>query len=341
MTAPQLPIDQFLQESKNELIIDVRAPIEFANGHISNAINIPLFENAERAEIGTLYKQNGKDIAVGRGLEIVSPKMVPFVDKVKSLSKNKKVYVYCFRGGMRSGSFGWLMNTAGLDAKILTGGYKAFRNEVIDYFKLPKKIILLGGNTGSGKTGVLKNLPSFGHQIVDLEGIAHHKGSAFGSVNELPQNPQQYFDSELFSALRLLDPEQNVILEDESQTIGINKIDQGLWNQMLQATILKLIIPFDLRVIKCLENYTTQDINELKKCVVKISSKLGPLNTKNALASLDKGDLEETAVITLKYYDKNYNYSYAQKTQKIIEVPSDTIDTNINTQKINQALASL
>jgi tRNA 2-selenouridine synthase len=158
MTVSALEVADFLTKSKHELIIDVRAPIEFFKGHVPNAINIPLFEDSERAEIGTLYKQQGKDTAVNRGLEIVSPKMTSFVNQVKTLSKNKKVFVYCFRGGMRSNSFAWLMNTSGLDAVIMKGGYKAFRNYVLDYFGQDRKIILLGGKTGSGKTDILKKL---------------------------------------------------------------------------------------------------------------------------------------------------------------------------------------
>jgi len=157
MTANSLEVATFINTSKNELIIDVRAPIEFFKGHVPNAVNIPLFEDSERAEIGTLYKQQGKDIAVNRGLEIVSPKMTSFVNQVKALSKNKKVFVYCFRGGMRSNSFAWLMNTSGLNAVIMKGGYKAFRNYVLKYFEQERNIILLGGKTGSGKTDILKN----------------------------------------------------------------------------------------------------------------------------------------------------------------------------------------
>ena len=167
MTVTAINVVDFLNKSKNNIIIDVRAPIEFFKGHIPNAINIPLFEDSERAEIGTLYKQQGKDTAVSRGLEIVSPKMTSFVNTVKSLSKNKKVFVYCFRGGMRSNSFAWLMNTSGLDAVILKGGYKAFRNYVLNYFGQEQKIILLGGKTGSGKTDILKKLSEQNLQIID------------------------------------------------------------------------------------------------------------------------------------------------------------------------------
>ncbi len=341
MTAPTLLINDFLLKSKNELLIDVRAPIEYSNGHIAHAINLPLFEDSERAEIGTLYKNHGKDIAVTRGLEIVSPKMVEFINYVKTLTTNKRVFIYCFRGGMRSSSFAWLMNTAGLEAMILDGGYKSFRNELITYFQKNKKIILLGGKTGSGKTEVLKNLKQKAIQTVDLEFHAHHKGSAFGSINELLQNPQQVFDSDLFNAFQSLDQDQNIVLEDESQTIGSNKIPHGLWLQMLKAPIIKLEIPFELRVQKLVKDYSTSKIDDLKICVLKISSKLGPLNTKLCLHHLSEGNLSDVARLSLLHYDKSYEFGYKNKNQSIILVPSDTIDSEINALKVIETIKNL
>lgn len=341
MTANALEVGNFLNASKNELIIDVRAPIEFFKGHVPNAINIPLFEDSERAEIGTLYKQQGKDTAVNRGLEIVSPKMTSFVNKVKALSKNKKVFVYCFRGGMRSNSFAWLMNTSGLDAVIMQGGYKAFRNYVLDYFEQEQKIILLGGKTGSGKTDILKKLNEQHLQIIDLEGIAHHKGSAFGTINEQKQNPQQVFEHQLFHQLSELDCSQSIIIEDESQTIGYNKIPIGLWQQMKQATIIKLEIPFELRVQKLVEDYTTVNVEALKSCVIKIAQQLGSLNTKLCLQYLDENNLHDVARLSLLYYDKSYEFSYKNKKQPIINLNSDTIDATINAQKVKQVIDTL
>lgn len=341
MTANALDVDDFLGKSKNNLIIDVRSPIEFFKGHLPNAINIPLFEDSERAEIGTLYKQQGKDKAVNRGMEIVSPKMTCFVDKVKTLSKNKKVFVYCFRGGMRSNSFAWLMNTSGLEAVIMKGGYKAFRNYALNYFTTERKIILLGGKTGSGKTDVLKKLNELSFQTVDLEKIAHHKGSAFGTINEEKQNPQQVFEHELFSQLSKLDTHRHLILEDESQTIGYNKIPIGLWQQMKQATIIKLEIPFELRVQKLVDDYTTVNIDALKSCVIKIAQQLGSLNTKLCLQYLDKGNLHDVARLSLLYYDKAYEFSYKNKKQPIIYLNSNTIDAGINAQKVKQIIDTL
>lgn len=341
MEAKGLAVIDFLKQSKNEVIIDVRAPMEFFKGHLPKAINIPLFEDTERAEIGTMYKQLGKETAVTRGLEIVSPKMVPFVNQVKVLSKNKKVFVYCFRGGMRSNSFAWLMNTSGLEAQILTGGYKAFRNHVLQYFGQKFKLVLIGGSTGSGKTEIIKMLTQQGVQSVDLEAIAHHKGSAFGSINEKRQNPQQVFEHELFDAFTSIDDTELIVLEDESQTIGFNKIPHPLWLQMKQATIIKIDIPFELRVQKLVDDYTTVDVASLKECVLKISERLGSDNTKLCLQSLSDGNLHEVARRSLLYYDKAYKNLYSKKNQAIVEIESDTIDAAINAQKVKQIIETL
>lgn len=341
MAAEALQIVDFIHLSRSELIIDVRSPIEYKKGHIHGAKNIPLFEDSERAEIGTLYKQQGKETAISRGLEIVSPKMVSFVNEVKSLSKNKKVFVYCFRGGMRSNSFAWLMNTSGLKACILKGGYKAYRNYILQYFAENKNIILLGGKTGSGKTDILKELSKISTQIIDLEAIAHHKGSAFGWINEEKQNPQQIFESDLFYEFKSINQTEYVVLEDESQNIGYNKIPQALWLQMKKATIIKLEIPFELRVQKLVHDYTTVNIEALKSCVIKISQQLGTLNTKLCLNYLDEGNLSEVARLSLIYYDKAYEYSYNKKTQPVFHISSNTIDASVNAQKVKQLLNTI
>jgi tRNA 2-selenouridine synthase len=342
MTSKALSIIQFLNNSSNELIIDVRAPIEFEKGHITNAINIPLFEDIERAEIGTLYKQQGKEIAVNRGLEIVSPKLVPFVNQVKSLKKNKKVFIYCFRGGMRSNSFAWLMNTSGLDATILEGGYKNYRNHVLNYFEEKKKLVIIGGMTGSGKTDLLKKLDKLDFQIIDLEKLANHKGSAFGSINEEKQKPQQIFENNLFHQLSLLDTEKLILIEDESQSIGYNKIPHAFWLQMKKAPIIKLDIPFELRVQKLVQDYTTTNIDALKICVKKIEQNLGTQNAILCLKYLDENNLTDVARLTLKYYDKAYSYTYNKKTtQQIIPVVLDTMNFEENTLKLKRVIKSL
>lgn len=342
MKSKSLPIFNFLKQSVGHVIIDVRAPIEFKKGHIANAINVPLFEDIERAEIGTLYKQQGKDIAVTRGLEIVSPKLVPFVNQVKKLSSSKKIFVYCFRGGMRSNSFAWLMNTSGLDATILEGGYKNYRNHVLNYFEREKKLVVLGGMTGSGKTDLLKNIKHNNFQIIDLEALANHKGSAFGSINEEKQSPQQVFENNLFYALNLLDEDKHILVEDESQSIGFNKIPRGFWLQMKKAPIIKLEVPFEWRVQKLVQDYTTTNIEALKICIKKIEQNLGTQNANLCLNYLDENNLTEVARLTLKYYDKAYSFTYNKKTsQQIIPLVLDTMNIEDNTLKLKMALKSL
>jgi tRNA 2-selenouridine synthase len=243
---------------------------------------------------------------------------------------------------MRSNSFAWLMNTSGLDATILEGGYKNYRNHVLNYFEREKKLVVLGGMTGSGKTDLLKNIKHDNFQIIDLEALANHKGSAFGSINEEKQNPQQVFENNLFYALNLLDEDKHILVEDESQSIGFNKIPRGFWLQMKKAPIIKLEVPFELRVQKLVQDYTTTNIEALKICIKKIEQNLGTQNANLCLNYLDENNLTEVARLTLKYYDKAYSFTYNKKTsQQIIPLVLDTMNIEENTLKLKMALKSL
>jgi tRNA 2-selenouridine synthase len=340
MKSPSLSVGDFLIQSRGKLIVDVRSPLEFKKGHVSGAINIPLFDDMERAEIGTLYKARGKEEAVMRGLEIVSPKLTEFILKTKENTGNKDVFVYCFRGGMRSNSFGWLLNTAGLNSQIMEGGYKAYRNYVIKQFEAPYILFLLGGATGSGKTEILKNLKQ-GLQILDLEGLAHHKGSAFGGIGQQAQLPQQLFENKLYDSLVELDPLKPILVEDESMNIGYNKIPYPFWLQMKKAPIIKILVPFELRVNRLVNEYGKEDIEKLKQSVRNISQQLGPNNAKDCLQWLDDGKLADVCAVTLRYYDKAYEFNHSGKGEKvIIPVETDTGDPAINADKVKQAFES-
>jgi tRNA 2-selenouridine synthase len=336
MRTEAIPVNNFLAQSPEKLVIDVRSPIEFRKGHIPGAVNIPLFDDLERAEIGTLYKSKGKEDAVMRGFEIVSPKLTEFIIEAKNNSKNKGVLVYCFRGGMRSNSFGWLLNTAGLETRIMEGGYKAYRNHVLKRFSEKYKILLLGGATGSGKTAILKQLQGE-IPLIDLEGLAHHKGSAFGGIGQPSQLPQQLFENKFYNDLTAIDPKKNVLIEDESMSIGYNKIPYPFWLQMKQAPIIKIMVPFDLRVNRLVNEYGREDIEKLKQSVRNISQQLGPNNAKDCLQWLDEGRLSDVAALTLRYYDKAYEYNHTHKNKKtIIPVETDTDHAATNAQKIKQ-----
>ncbi len=336
ITSQVLSIENFLREGVSGTMVDVRSPGEFANGHILGAINIPLFDDHERAEIGTLYKIKGKEEAVVRGIEIVSPKLADFIRSVKEKSGDSgKVHVYCFRGGMRSGSFCWLMETAGLQAFKLDGGYKSYRNRALNLFKEKRTLVLLGGSTGSGKTDVLKEITKLNEQAVDLEGIAHHKGSAFGFIGQEKQPSQQQFENELSAELEKTDPKKITWLEDESYSIGTVQLPYDLWTQMKTAPIINLKVPFDLRVKRLVAEYGQTSIETLRRPLLAIKTRLGPQHHKTALEHLEKGEMDKVAEITLRYYDKAYEHNHEKrKFENVFVVETQTDDPATNARLI-------
>ena len=199
------PIDRFL--SARVPLIDVRSPGEYLRGHIPGAFNVPLFTDQERAVVGTLYKQTGRDAAMLEGLRIIGPKMAEIVEQARTLAPDGKVGVHCWRGGERSASVAWLLEKAGFqEVIVLKRGYKSFRERVLASLSLSWVLEVLGGYTGTGKTELLGLLRQEGEQIVDLEGLAHHKGSSFGGIGEKVQPTTEHFENLLWDALSQLDP---------------------------------------------------------------------------------------------------------------------------------------
>jgi tRNA 2-selenouridine synthase len=335
MQAEALELEKFLEKSNRVPIIDVRSPIEFKNGHIPCAQNIPLFEDHERESIGKLYKIKGKEEAVMRGIEIVSPKLAGFINSVKQVQNDKEVLIYCFRGGMRSNSFGWLMKTAGLNPYVLRGGYKAYRRGMLAQLEKKFPLVLLGGETGSGKTEILKYLKELGEQVIDLEGLANHKGSAFGFINEKPQPKQQQFENELLKEIKKLDPTKRIWLEDEAFKIGTVALPQKLWLQMKKSTIVKIEVPFEIRVQRLVKDYGMVSKEILERPIRAIGKKLGGQNVKQALMHLNDRELNKVAEIALKYYDNAYRYNHEDKAEEnIIKINSETGNAEMNAQKI-------
>jgi tRNA 2-selenouridine synthase len=324
-----LPIDNFLEKVKTIPLVDVRSPKEFEQGHIPGAINMPLFDNDERAAVGTKYKQTGKDAAVLLGLEFVGPKMADFVRNSRKIALNGEILVHCWRGGMRSGSFAWLLNTAGLHAETLQHGYKAYRQYVLDFFEKPQNLLILGGKTGSGKTEILEKMQELGEQVIDLEGLAHHKGSSYGAINELPQPTTEQFENNLYEEWQKLDFSGRIWLEDESKNIGSVHIPNGLWNQMRQARVVFANVPKEIRIRRLVQMYTDCDVNLLREATQRIEKRLGGLDFKLAMQALEEKDFARVADLTLNYYDKAYLYGIAQrlpeKVQTIVLSEEDSL----------------
>ena len=308
-----VPPEEFLKKSHNLPVFDTRSPGEYRHGHIPGAISLPLFDNDERAEIGTIYKQTGKEEAVLRGLEIVGPKMADLVRAAKKHSVNNTVCLYCWRGGMRSESVAWLLSTAGLKVIRLEKGYKAYRRYIRNAFEGEYKLLVIGGMTGSGKTELLTELSSLGEQIIDLEGLAHHKGSAFGMLGEAPQPTTEHFENLLFELWEKLDKNRIIWVEDESRLIGSVAICDPFFDRMRNAPVIKVEPTKSDRINRLVKDYGNFDTELLRNCILKIKKRLGPQKTEKCLTALDDGKLDVVADVTLDYYDKAYLHGLSKR----------------------------
>jgi tRNA 2-selenouridine synthase len=333
----------FLQKATQIPIIDVRSPGEFDKAHIPGAINLALFTNDERAQVGTKYKNASKDAAVLLGLELVGPKLANFVRLAKKVNPDKKVLVHCWRGGMRSGSFAWLLETAGFEVNILAGGYKAYRNLVLESFVKPLNLIVLGGKTGSAKTETLHELERLGEQIIDLEGIAHHKGSAFGAIGQLAQPSTEFFENILFEKLQKLDHNKRIWIEDESKNIGTCNIPESLWWQMRASKVLFLDIDVPARVPFLVEKYAQAGFDqELLFSLERIKQRLGGLKFKEATDALSQKNYADVAQITLEYYDKWYLMGLQKRDQnQVYKLDTKTNNPIINAQILIEKSAQI
>ncbi len=311
-TMKRITPESFLSEKKRgkTVLFDVRTPKEFAEGHILSAINLPLFTDEERAIIGTTYKQRGKQAAVLQGLGFSGPRMETLVRLALRHSQGKAVHIYCWRGGMRSSSVGWLLAQAGMETHVITGGYKAIRKSMQRYIEsIAWKFILLGGRTGSGKTHILHRLRKEGEQVIDLEGLANHKGSAFGWIGESKQPTSAHYFNMLYEALSTMDHRRPVWLEAESSNIGKVRIPEVFWAKMSEAPRIDIRVPDKTRLEHLVEDYGAYPPEDLVKAFESIQKRLGGMDYRQALEYLRQGALTEAAAIALRYYDKTYEFS--------------------------------
>jgi len=328
-------VEDFLALSDSFPVIDVRAPMEFAQGHIPGAVNIPLFDDHERKVVGTKYKQVNKEAAMYAGLEFAGKKLVQLAKKgERAAGKNKTLLVHCWRGGMRSKSMVWLFETLGLTCYLLEGGYKSYRRYVKEVVARPLKLLVLGGRTGSGKTAILKDLNSMGEQVIDLEGLARHKGSAFGALGESEQPTTEQFENDLCKKILDLQARKVTWIEDESRNIGKCVLPGEFYTRMRESDLIFLDISRELRADHLVIDYASYRQEDLKDCVKKISKRLGGDRTREALDSIDRGDFKTTAMITLHYYDKAYMFSLEKNHKKYHILVSDDVDPLKNAERL-------
>ncbi|MHC1706879.1 MAG: tRNA 2-selenouridine(34) synthase MnmH [Bacteroidales bacterium] len=339
--AERIDIRQFLEEYRKIPVIDVRSPAEYLHGHIPGAINLPLFTDEERAIVGKTYHLRGREEAVKEGLKAVGPKMKHFVDTVLTHAPGKQILVYCWRGGMRSSSIAFLAETAGMKARVLEKGYKAYRQQVLQHFSTPYSLIVLGGMTGSGKTEILQLLREKGEQVIDLEGLANHKGSAFGHLG-LPEQPStEYFENLLYECLQDIDPDKHCWIEDESFKIGKISLPMPFYLQLRSAPVIMLQMPRPLRAARLVNEYPGEP-SGLIEAVTGIYKRLGHKRKGEILSLLNEGNLLDAALALLEYYDKTYQFGQSQRTiSKILPVPTGSQSPEHNAELVYHAFKNL
>jgi tRNA 2-selenouridine synthase len=327
-------IKEFLQIAGQNILIDVRAPMEFSKGHIPGAVNIPLLSDDERKIVGTKYKRESKDTAIAAAIEFIADSTDKYLDAVNKLDERKKICVYCWRGGFRSQGMANLLNAFGKDVIRLHGGYKAYRNLVLHTFEKDYRLIIIGGMTGSGKTELLVEIGKHGEQIVDLEGLANHKGSAFGSFGEDAQPTIQQFENDLSYELNKLDSKKRIWLEDESRLIGKVKIPDGFFKLMRSTLVIKLEMNKSKRIERLVADYAGFDKEMLNAAIEKIKNRLGGESATKAVSAIFQNDYKTATDIILSYYDKTYNYGLNKRNSDLIqtvEIIGNDTDKDIET----------
>lgn len=305
---PQLRIEDAL--SQGTLVIDVRAPKEFAQGHVPGAVNLPLLEDDERHLIGLIYKQQGPQAAIAQGYEVFEPKRLALLERLQALPQNQPWAVYCARGGMRSQVMTGFLNHSGFAAQQVQGGYKAYRRYCLDRFEEVdlSNLVVLHGQTGVGKTRVIVRLEN----ALDLEGYAQHRGSMFGGIG-LEPNSQKQFEALLVQGLNGAEPSRPLFVEGESRKIGPVDLPQRLYQTMMKSRCLLLTAPLELRAQRITEEYVTDQPEQrprIREVITRLYPSLGHHRVAELLALFDQGDYEACfAAILSEYYDPKYNHS--------------------------------
>ncbi len=312
-----LRLDQFIAElDQFDLIIDVRSPAEFALDHIPGAVNFPVLDNEERAQIGTLYKQVSPFAAKKLGAALVSRNIANHLEShLLELPREWRPLIYCWRGGERSGAFTHILNRIGWKAMQLEGGYQGFRRSVINGLEQAAHAFsfqVICGMTGSGKTRVLQEISALGAQILDLEGLAVHRGSVLGNEPDIAQPSQKGFETALWNALRNLDPSKLVFVESESKKVGGLHIPDALMEKIRNGACIELRSSAQTRVSWLMREYHhfLTDPDNFKRKLALLTSHYGKVQIAKWNEAIDAGIFPELVEeLLVKHYDPSYQSS--------------------------------
>lgn len=317
----------------------MRSPKEFADGSIPGAINIPLFSDAERAEIGTIYCHDSPDNAKMRGLSLVAPKLPAMVAKIKRLTESRRpVVVYCWRGGMRSKSITSVLELMDIEAYQLEGGYKAFRHYVLDRlssFPFKPIVYVLCGSTGVGKTAVLRKLQARGLPVLDLERLANHRGSIFGPIGLGRPQTSKNFDALLLQELERLNQSDYLLVECESKRIGNSYLPDFLLQAIKKGPKILLYTDIETRVGRLLEEYlpaSGRDLTPFHEAIAGLQHKLGKKKVAALQRQLAEGQCHDVVKELLTaYYDPLYKYERIDPSAYILMVDATDLNQAVET----------
>jgi tRNA 2-selenouridine synthase len=310
-----IDIKDFLSLRANLPVVDVRSEGEYSAGHIRSSINIPLLNNLERIAVGTDYKQKGQQEAIKTGFRLVGPRLADMMEETQKIGN--ELLVYCWRGGMRSANFCQFANMSRIKTNSLKGGYKAYRQLALDVFSQSYQLVVISGYTGSGKSEILRALASIGEQVIDLEMLANHKGSAFGGLMMPPQPSTEQFQNDLFEEVLKLDATKRIWIEDESLAVGKIFLPRDLWKQLTDAPVVELGVSKEVRIERLVSDYGGAGQDEFLEAMTRIRKKLGGQNYNEAKEKYLNGDLRSTIDLLLTYYDKAYNFALEKKKDRI------------------------
>ncbi|XXM71327.1 tRNA 2-selenouridine(34) synthase MnmH [Lysinibacillus sphaericus] len=333
----EISINELLSDQSNDYaLVDVRSPSEYEEMTIPGSYNIPVFNDQERAEVGTLYKQVSKEAATDRGLELFSAKLPDFIKKFKELP-GKKV-VYCWRGGMRSKSAATFLDLMGIETYRIIGGIRTYRHWVLDQLEsieLKQEAYVLNGGTGTGKTEILHRLGQQGFPILDLEGLANHRGSVFGGLGLSPHN-QKTFDSLLVNEVKRLEHHPFVLFEAESKRVGKVLLPSFILNKKEQAIHIFIELPIEERVGHIMKEYRLHEHHEdFVESFRKIKRRIHSPVANQIEKELKTRNYETVLELLLTcYYDPRYKHTAEKYSdgQKII-LKMDTIDEAVTAVK--------